>query len=78
MVKLIGEINKTANVKTQVRLTEFKGRDLLDIRDFFKPRGAIDYSPTRKGICLDINKISDIITIMEQAEAEVHKAKGIK
>ena len=78
MVKLIGEINKTANVKTQVRLTEFKGRELLDIRDFFKPRGAVDYSPTRKGICLDISKISDIITIMEQAEAEVHKAKEAK
>jgi hypothetical protein len=71
MEKLIGEVNKTNSVKTIVRLTEFKGHSLLDIRDHFKPKGSQTYTPTRKGICLDISKLSDIITLLEKAEAEL-------
>lgn len=77
MEKVIGEIVKTNNVKTMVRLTEFKGRELIDIRDFFKPKGAIDFSPTKKGICIDVNKIADLITLLESAENEILKLKGV-
>ena len=75
MEKFIGEITKTANVKTIIRLTEFKGHELLDIRDHFKPRGSTTYSPTRKGIAIDKSKVSDIITLLEQAEAELASTK---
>ena len=68
MEKVIGEIKKTATVKTMIRLTEFKGRQLLDVRDFFLPKNAPDFSPTKKGITLDVTKISDIISLLEQAE----------
>jgi hypothetical protein len=71
MDKIIGEIKKTNNVKTMVRLTEFKGRNFLDIRDFFKGKEATDFGPTKKGIALDISRIGDIISLMEQAEAYV-------
>jgi len=71
----IGEIGKTASVKTKIRLTEFKGRNLLDIRDFFKAKGAIDFGPTKKGITLDISQISAIIGLLEKAEVEILKTK---
>ena len=73
MEKVIGEIVKTSNVITKIRLTEFKGRNLLDMRDFFKPKGAIDFSPTKKGICIDVTKIADMISLLEQAENEILK-----
>lgn len=73
MEKIIGEIVKTSNVITKIRLTEFKGRNLLDMRDFFKPKGAIDFSPTKKGVCIDVTKIADVISLLEQAENEILK-----
>jgi hypothetical protein len=75
MDKVLGEVIKTANVKTMIRITEFKGRTFLDIRDFFKAKGAVDFGPTKKGVALDISKISDIITILEKAEAEMKATK---
>jgi hypothetical protein len=71
MEKFIGEIAKTQSVVTKIRLTEFKGRQLLDIRDFFKAKGAIDFGPTKKGICLDITKVSDLVSLLEQAENQI-------
>lgn len=73
MEKLIGEIQKTSSVVTKVRLTEFKGKNLLDIRDFFKPKNDIKFNPTKKGITLSLDKIPDMVTILEQAEAEAAK-----
>lgn len=73
----IGEIVKTASVKTKIRLTEFKGRNLIDIRDFFKAKNAIDFTPTKKGICVDFSKISDIIALLEKAEVEILKTRTV-
>jgi len=64
----IGDIKKTSIVITKVRLTEFKGRNFLDIRDFFKPKNAIDYAPTKKGVAIDVTKIAEVISLLEQAE----------
>ena len=67
----IGEIVKTNSVKTMIRLTDFKGRNLLDVRDFFKPKNSNDFTPTKKGICLDVDKVSDLINLLEKAEASL-------
>lgn len=75
MEKTIGEVTKTNSVKTMVRLTEFKGHNLLDIRDYFKPRNSQSFTPTRKGIAIDVSKVSDIITLLEKAEAELASTK---
>ena len=72
ITKDVGEIEKTDNVKTVIRLTDFKGRNLLDVRDFFKPKGSSMYSPTKKGICLDVSKVSTLINLLEQAEATLN------
>jgi len=70
----IGEIKKTSAVVTKIRLTEFKGRNFLDIRDFFKPKGSVDFTPTKKGIALEYNKIAELISLIEIAETEAAKA----
>jgi hypothetical protein len=68
MEKQIGEIQKTKSVSTKVRLTKFKGRELLDIRDFFKAKSSVEFTPTRKGITLDVTKISEFLGLLEKAE----------
>ena len=73
MEKTIGEIKKTNTVVTKVRLTEFKGKQLIDIRDWFKPKNNNDYAPTKKGITLNISKAGEIVTLLEQTEDELSK-----
>lgn len=74
--KNVGEIIKTNSVKTVIRLTDFKGRNLLDIRDHFKPKNSNNFCPTKKGICLDVDKVSDLINLLEQAEAALTGSKA--
>jgi hypothetical protein len=75
MEKIIGEIIKTGSVKTMVRITEFKGRTFLDVRDFFKGKNTVDFGPTKKGIAIDIAKVSELVNLLEKAESEIAAQK---
>ena len=68
---LIGELVKNSKITTKVRITEFKGNKYVDIRDYFLPNSSAVYGPTKKGITIPAGKISEIINLMEKAEAQV-------
>ena len=70
MEKQIGEIKKTPSVNLKVRLTEFKGRNFLDVRDFFRSKSATMDGPTKKGITLDIKMIPQLVSLLEIVETE--------
>lgn len=69
--ELIGELKKTGIVVTKVRLTEFKGRNFIDIRDYFKPKGSLEFMPTKKGVAIDVSRASELVSLLEQAEARI-------
>lgn len=71
---LIGEMVKNAKITVKVRITEFKGNKYVDIRDYFLPKGAAVHGPTKKGITIPAARVSEIINLMEAAEAKVKVA----
>jgi len=66
MNKVIGAINKSDAAEVRVSTTKFKGRPVVDIRVWFKPDGVDELIPSRKGITLDLTKVSDLVNILER------------
>jgi hypothetical protein len=64
----VGEIDKGRGSKVKVRLNTFKGKEYIDVRVFLS-----DKIPTTKGISLPIDKLSDLISVLEKAEEQVNK-----
>ena len=78
MNKAIAEINKNALELVVIRLSEFKGHDLIDIRIWMKPedpREEGELKPTKKGISLGIDAIPELIQALEKAQEELEKEK---
>ena len=52
----------------KVQKKEFKGKEYVDIRKYFKGKDGSD-CPTTKGIMIPLPKLSDIISELEQVES---------
>jgi hypothetical protein len=70
MSTLIGELQKTNQFVTKVEITDYEGKQYLDVRKYFK-NNAGEFSPMRKGIMLPIAILSDFINLLERAEAQL-------
>jgi len=64
----IGSIEKTAKLKTIVRIVEFKEKTYVDARQFFQTDKG-DWIATKKGISVRLDQLSEFITLLEKAEA---------
>ena len=51
----IATIPKNASERIQVDFTEFKGRDLLDVRVYYTDVAGDEWKPTRKGLTVRRN-----------------------
>jgi hypothetical protein len=60
------------NTLTSVRLMEFNGKRAIDIREYYTNK-ANELCPTKKGVFIPIEHISELVTIIEQAEARYHE-----
>ena len=77
MNKAIAKINKNALELVVIRLSEFKGRDLIDIRIWMKPedpREGGELKPTKKGISLGIDAIPELIQALQKAQRALDEA----
>ena len=70
MERLICDIPKNAAELVRVSLAEFKGRPLIDVRVFYKSTTGGEPKPTRKGVCLRLDLLPQLIEALHQAEAE--------
>lgn len=66
MNKVIGAINKSDVAEVRVTTTKFKDRPVLDIRVWFIPNGGDEFVPSRKGVTVDLNKVPDLVKILER------------
>ena len=64
----IGKIEKSRGAMVKVRLNTFKGKDYIDLRTFLGEK-----IPTTKGVSLPVEKLSELINLLEKAEEEVRK-----
>jgi hypothetical protein len=67
--KVIGEIQRRKGAKICVSLADYgKGQLYVDVRDWWL--NGDKYQPTQKGIMIPAKCLSDVLTLLEQVEAE--------
>lgn len=66
MEKLVAEIPKNKGEKLLVRLTEYNGLQLVDMRCYSLP----DNAPTRKGLTIRPELVPQLIAALQQALTE--------
>jgi len=66
MSMLIKDIKKNNSEIIRIEISEFEGRNLINIRTWYKSKdidqssGDYIYKPTQKGISIDISKFNDL------------------
>jgi Transcriptional Coactivator p15 (PC4) len=63
-------IRKNAEEEVRVVLSTFKGHRLVDIR-IYADFGQGERKPTKKGICLKVEKLADLIHALENVANHV-------
>ena len=72
--RTIATIPKSTIAELRVRLTRFKGHDLVDVRLFQEPDDSDERMPTKRGITLRVDRLHELVEALHQAEAEARKA----
>ncbi|MEA3355862.1 MAG: transcriptional coactivator p15/PC4 family protein [Candidatus Bipolaricaulota bacterium] len=65
--RLVRAIDKGPGGQIHIRLSHFRERDYLDIRNFFQTEGE-EWKPTRKGIAIPIELYGELMAALKEAE----------
>ena len=76
MSELVARFEKNSFEEVRISLTEFKGKDLIDIRVYYQPEGEEEMRPTKKGITISPEKFSELKKGIQQLEKAL-KDKGL-
>lgn len=74
MQKTIARINKNVGETVVISLSEFKGKELIDIRIWLRPSDPREeeewgkLTPTKKGISMGIESIPGLIEALQKAQ----------
>ncbi len=69
---LIRAIDKGLGSRIHVRLSRFRERDYLDIRNFYETDDG-EWKPTRKGIAIPVEFYDELIDALRAAKEEIAK-----
>jgi len=69
---LVRSINKGMGSRIHVRLSKFRDRDYLDIRNFYETEDG-EWKPTRKGIAIPVDLYDELMEGLGEAKAEIEK-----
>jgi hypothetical protein len=58
-------IPKTDTAEVRISRTYWKGRNVIDLRIFFLPKGGAEFVPSRKGLAIDASKLPELIDALE-------------
>ncbi len=76
MSDLIGKLGTDRTKSVQVNIEEYKGITGVDIREWYMDGST--WRPTAKGIRVQLDTITPLITLLEQAEAKLVSNGQIK
>ena len=65
--RLVRVIDKGPGGQIHIRLSRFRERDYLDIRNFFQTEDE-EWKPTRKGIAIPIELYGELMAALKEAE----------
>ncbi|MBW1679676.1 MAG: transcriptional coactivator p15/PC4 family protein [Deltaproteobacteria bacterium] len=60
MSELISSFEKNSFEEVRVSLTEFKGKELIDLRIYYQPEDIEEMRPTKKGITISTEKFPEL------------------
>ena len=66
MDKTVAVFAKNSWEKVHVSLSEFRGRELVDIRIYWSPDGT-NWHPSKKGVSIGIEKLPMLLAALHQA-----------
>jgi len=69
---LVKAIDKGLGSRIHVRLSKFRDRDYLDIRNFYEADNG-EWKPTRKGIAVPVDLYDDLMAALTEAKGEIEK-----
>ena len=72
--RTIATFPKSSAEEVRVSLSKFKGFDLVDARVWADPDDDGDRRPTRKGLCLRVERLPELLEALRKAEEEARKA----
>ena len=72
--RTIATVQRNALEEVRVRLSRFKGNDLVDVRIFAEPDDSEDRRPTKRGIALNVVLLPKLLEALHLAEEEARKA----
>ncbi|HIC90544.1 MAG TPA: transcriptional regulator [Syntrophaceae bacterium] len=77
MSELIARIDRGIKEDIRVSLTEFKGKQYIDIRSYFQVEDGKDRVPTRKGITISVSMYPELKKAIAELEKVLIKKKLI-
>ena len=69
---LVRTIDKGLGNRIHVRLSRFRDRDYLDIRNFYEAEDG-EWKPTRKGIAIPVELYDELVGAIAAAKDEIAK-----
>lgn len=68
--QLVKTIDKGMGGRIHIRLSRFRDRDYLDIRNFYETDEE-EWKPTRKGIAIPVELYVELMAALKEAEAPI-------
>lgn len=68
--KLLASIPRTATEEIQVQLSEYRGKKFLDIRIFYTTDEGNTWNPTKKGVAVNPENLTELKEAIELAQRE--------
>ena len=75
MSELIASFEKNSFEEVRVSLTEFKGKELIDLRIYYQPEEGEEMRPTKKGITISTEKFPELKKAILSLEKAMQKKK---
>ncbi len=70
MQQIFAKLKKNWSNEIWVTLSEFKGEERIDIREYYRPDDGPDYHPTKKGVSIPKSCVYELLKLIESIEYE--------
>ena len=66
MPEVIKKLKKNSSEEIWITVTDYKDRELLDIRVYYRSIDDMQMKPTKRGVSIHLSKASDILSALEK------------
>lgn len=73
MSEVIASFEKNSFEEVRISLTEFKGKDLIDLRVYYRPDDGEEMRPTKKGVTISPEKFPELKKAILELEKALQK-----